>query len=158
MNGKSKTAIICAALMIVVIAAGQSAQQNSASSENPISFLANYTPPTVGIGDTNNGLNGQANLNKFTAKQILDFSKTMSLYVLAFGLILSLFAGIIAFKTKGWNREITNIFTVIIIVTAGLFLMTAGYSNQQIAPMYGLLGTIVGYLLGKTRPSEDESK
>lgn len=36
-----------------------------------------------------------------------------------------------------------------LVVTAGLFLITAGYSETQIAPMMGLLGTIAGYLLGK---------
>ena len=36
------------------------------------------------------------------------------------------------------------------VVTAGLYLIVAGYSDTQIAPMMGLLGTIIGYLLGKT--------
>ena len=30
-----------------------------------------------------------------------------------------------------------------------IFLVVAGYSDQQIAPVIGLLGTIAGYLLGK---------
>jgi len=36
--------------------------------------------------------------------------------------------------------------------------MTAGYSSEQIAPMYGLLGTVVGYLLGKTRSPGDKTE
>ena len=32
---------------------------------------------------------------------------------------------------------------------AGLFLIFAGYSQDQMAPMMGLLGTVAGYLLGK---------
>jgi hypothetical protein len=36
--------------------------------------------------------------------------------------------------------------------------MTAGYSSEQVAPIYGLLGAVVGYLLGKARPPEDENK
>ncbi len=32
--------------------------------------------------------------------------------------------------------------------------MTAGYTSEQIAPMFGLLGTIVGYLLGKGTQQE----
>jgi hypothetical protein len=31
-----------------------------------------------------------------------------------------------------------------------MFLITAGYTSDQIAPMIGLLGTIAGYLLGKS--------
>jgi hypothetical protein len=33
------------------------------------------------------------------------------------------------------------------VVTASLVLIFAGYSSQQIAPAFGLFGTIVGYLL-----------
>ncbi|QTA83229.1 Uncharacterized protein dnl_56240 [Desulfonema limicola] len=39
-------------------------------------------------------------------------------------------------------------FTLVIV--SGLFLITAGYSQEQISPMIGLLGTTAGYLLGKT--------
>lgn len=77
----------------------------------------------------------------------------LSLGVLIFGLILIIFTGIVAYKkNSGWDQEATRIFAVSVIVTAGLFLMTAGYSDQQVAPMFGLLGTIVGYLLGKSPP------
>ena len=37
-----------------------------------------------------------------------------------------------------------------LVLVAGLFLITAGYSQNQVAPMMGLLGTIVGFLLGTT--------
>ena len=83
----------------------------------------------------------------------------LSLGVLAFGILLVFFTGIVAFrKNTGWDSEATRIFTVAIIVTAGLFLITAGYGDQQIAPMFGLMGTMVGYLLGKTPPGEQPTK
>lgn len=83
----------------------------------------------------------------------------LSLGVLAFGLILIVFTGFVALKkNSGWDQEATRIFAISVIVTAGLFLITAGYSDQQIAPMFGLLGTIVGYLLGKSPPGEHGSK
>jgi hypothetical protein len=79
----------------------------------------------------------------------------LSLGVLAFGLILVIFIVIVGFKKNtGWNQESTRVFAISVIVTAGLFLITAGYSDRQIAPMFGLLGTIVGYLLGKSPPGE----
>lgn len=88
-----------------------------------------------------------------------DMEIKLSLGVLAFGLILVIFTGIVAYKkNSGWDQEATRIFAVSVIVTAGLFLITAGYSDQQIAPMFGLLGTIVGYLLGKTSPGEQGPK
>jgi len=36
-----------------------------------------------------------------------------------------------------------------LVLTGGLFLIVAGFTQQQIAPMMGLLGTVAGYLLGK---------
>ena len=83
----------------------------------------------------------------------------LSLGVLVFGLILVIFTGIFAFKKgAGWDYEATRVFTISLIVTAGLFLITAGYSDQQIAPMFGLLGTIVGYLLCKSPPEKQSPK
>jgi hypothetical protein len=83
----------------------------------------------------------------------------LSLGVLIFGLILALFTGIFALRRNaGWDQESTRVFTISIIVTSGLFLITAGYSDRQIAPMFGLLGTIVGYLLGKSPPKEQLTK
>ena len=83
----------------------------------------------------------------------------LSLGVLAFGLVLIIFTGFVALKrNSGWDQEATRIFAVSVIVIAGLFLITAGYSDRQIAPMFGLLGTIVGYLLGKSPPGEQGSK
>lgn len=83
----------------------------------------------------------------------------LCLGVLAFGLVLVLFTGYVASKkSSGWDQDATKIFAVSVIITAGLFLITAGYSDQQIAPMFGLLGTIVGYLLGKSPSGEQGPK
>jgi hypothetical protein len=98
--------------------------------------------------------------NTTSGQESMDVYKAgiyLSLGVLAFGLVLVIFTGIVALKKKeGWDKEATRIFTVSVIVTAGLFLITAGYTDQQIAPMFGLLGTIVGYLLGKSSQNEEK--
>ena len=47
--------------------------------------------------------------------------------------------------------------TVLVLILA-VILIVAGYSNDQITPVIGLLGTIVGYLLGKESASERASK
>jgi len=60
-----------------------------------------------------------------------------------------------------YNRLVIILF----IVIASMFLISAGYDNKQVAPVFGLLGTIAGYLLGRTdyreekmpKPSEDKS-
>jgi hypothetical protein len=53
-------------------------------------------------------------------------------------------------------------FATILIVVAAVFLIVAGYSEKQIAPVIGLLGTIAGYVLGredgqKNKPAEGNS-
>lgn len=73
---------------------------------------------------------------------------TMSATVLAFGLIVIFLATYLI--RHGKNTEaVLRIFGTILIVVVAVFLVVAGYSDTQIAPVMGLLGTIVGYLLGK---------
>jgi len=35
------------------------------------------------------------------------------------------------------------------VITGSLLLITAGYTNEQVAPAFGLFGTIIGYMLGR---------
>jgi hypothetical protein len=46
---------------------------------------------------------------------------------------------------------ILRTITVPLVVIAALFMVTAGFSTSDVAPVIGLLGTIVGYLLGDRR-------
>jgi flagellar basal body-associated protein FliL len=80
----------------------------------------------------------------------------LSIIVILFGLILVILTVYIAHgNNRGWDQEATRIFSFSVVITAGLFLMTAGYDSEQVAPMFGLLGTIVGYLLGKSSPKQE---
>lgn len=73
---------------------------------------------------------------------------TISSAVLIFGaMILGLATYLI--KEGKSSESILRIFGTILIIIAGVFLVVAGYSDRQIAPVMGLLGTIAGYLLGK---------
>ena len=76
----------------------------------------------------------------------------LSIAVLAFGLILAGILTIVALKSKSEKAFGTNYVKLVgltLVITSGLFLICAGYSQDQIAPMSALLGTIAGYLLGK---------
>ena len=44
----------------------------------------------------------------------------------------------------------TKIAGLALVLSVGLSLIVVGYSQQQVAPMMGLLGTVAGYLLGRT--------
>jgi hypothetical protein len=52
-----------------------------------------------------------------------------------------------------WKRrsaeQILRTFGILVIIFAAVFLVIAGYSDTQITPVIGLLGTIAGYLLGR---------
>src|SRR5262249_53950171 len=48
-------------------------------------------------------------------------------------------------RTEDFSRALI----VVTVVTAALILVSAGYSDRQSAPAFGLLGTIVGYILGR---------
>lgn len=83
----------------------------------------------------------------------------LSIIVLLFGLILVMSTVYIAHrKNTGWDQEATRLFAFSVVITTGLFLMTAGYNSEQVAPMFGLLGTIVGYLLGKSTIKDESPK
>ena len=70
--------------------------------------------------------------------------------VLVFGAII---IGIEIFLLKArptWGASwFLKIVGLTLVLTAGLFLVVAGFSQNQTAPMMALLGTVAGYLLGK---------
>ncbi len=80
----------------------------------------------------------------------------LSVGVLLFGVLLIGLQVLVMLKmAKGWETHSTRMVGLTLVIVAGLFLITAGYSQDQIAPMVGLLGTIAGYLLGKTSPKDE---
>jgi len=75
----------------------------------------------------------------------------LSLGVLLFGVVVVLTQ---AFLINKSNESLTNslkYLSISLIIVGSLFLVTAGYGNTQIAPIIGLLGTVAGYLLGRTQ-------
>ena len=54
-------------------------------------------------------------------------------------------------------EAVLRFFGTILIITTTVFLIVAGYTDQQIAPAVGLLGTLAGYLLGKDPKPGDGS-
>lgn len=58
---------------------------------------------------------------------------------------------------KDWSDQTFKVFGLTLIITAGLYLITIGWTDKQLAPMMGLLGTIAGYILGQDRRREDRN-
>lgn len=75
---------------------------------------------------------------------------TMSGAALAYSLVVLLVAAAIARGLKSPEQAI-RLFTVVLIINSAVFFIVAGYSSQQIAPAFGLLGTMAGYVLGKSQ-------
>ncbi|MDF0519026.1 hypothetical protein P0R31_17465 [Bradyrhizobium yuanmingense] len=80
--------------------------------------------------------------------------------ILGFGLIIILLLLSHFRSVPNRNTEdVAKAVTVVIVIVGTLVLVTAGYSNDQIAPAFGLFGTIIGYMLGKletTRPNQKQ--
>jgi len=75
---------------------------------------------------------------------------SLSIAVLVFTILLvGIVAGITLKKGQGWGPTTTKLFIIIVVVGGSMFLLTAGYSQEQMTPIIGLLGTIVGYALGR---------
>lgn len=96
---------------------------------------------------------GEHKTNRF----ITDYEFILSAAVLVFAvIILVLEVYLIRLKLIDPTTALKFIL-VTLIITAMLFLITAGYTVEQISPGIGLLGTIAGYLLGKSENKEEKS-
>lgn len=81
----------------------------------------------------------------------------LSVGLLVFGFLVIGLEILLHMKAKKtWDVNSTKIVGVTMVVVFGVFLIVAGYSEQQIAPIVGLLGTIAGYLLGR-EPGKSET-
>lgn len=80
----------------------------------------------------------------------------LSVGVLLFGLLVILLEVFLIKQGFIDGNNIVKFIIVTLIVTGTLFLITAGYNNNQIAPALGLFGTVAGYLLGKSNTPNNE--
>lgn len=111
-------------------------------------------PPTPGakesVGrDIPNSPSSHANARQQRLREHSSLEIIFSVSILGFGLILAIIAAycLRPSVTKSSDALFMSM-GMILVITGSLFLITAGYSNQQITPVIGLLGTIAGYVLG----------
>jgi hypothetical protein len=70
--------------------------------------------------------------------------------IIAFGLtVLGLYIFAVRDIKNRRPEDVSRALIVITVITGSLILITAGYSNEQIAPAFGLFGTVIGYMLGR---------
>lgn len=80
---------------------------------------------------------------------ITDREQVLSYAILAFGAAVLVVQYLLLRSPKRDAHEILQLLAINLIVTGTLFLISAGFDSQQIAPGLGLFGTIAGYVLGK---------
>lgn len=80
----------------------------------------------------------------------------LSVAILLFALLVFVLQSIMMVRLKlEWTpQSILRFNGITLIISGALLLVVAGYSNQQVAPVMGLLGTIAGYLLGARERTE----
>ena len=73
----------------------------------------------------------------------------LALVSILFGLVVLFIEYKLLSKANAHGDQVLKVLIVSTIIIATMFIITAGYSSEQIAPAIGLFGTIAGYLLGK---------
>lgn len=83
-----------------------------------------------------------------------EFSLSSQLLVFAFAIVV---VEAFVIKLSAINSDgAIRLLTVTLILISILYLTTAGYGSQQITAATGLLGTIAGYLLGRSSGRDNQ--
>lgn len=149
--------IICMAIIIVASTANIQADTNHELSLNMQADTVEFSNVE---SHTEDSYINEPPRNEVTEKLPLSsWEFYLSLVVLGFGLLVIAFITFIVFKLKVQiDPSIAIQFIIVtLIITSTLFLITAGYGKDQIAPAIGLLGTIAGYLLGRSQKEFKET-
>ncbi|MBK8174916.1 MAG: hypothetical protein IPK66_06540 [Rhodospirillales bacterium] len=106
-------------------------------------------PPTV---------SDEANLNPPPSRPIGTLDRVLgdaevqlAVAVLLFGVLILGVQYLLVWRGSIDQDTAVRITTLTLVVVATLFVITAGFAREQIAPAIGLFGTIIGYLLGRQK-------
>lgn len=82
-------------------------------------------------------------------KPFKDLNLIMMLSLLVFGLAVLFFIWMVKDKDIFDSEDYLRLIILSLVILATMILIVAGYDNRQLAPAFGILGTIAGYLLGR---------
>ena len=99
--------------------------------------------------------------NPSTGANLIGFLSSKTPYEFWLACMIGIFGVAIIFALISTLRRVNNVrpediarpIIVVTVITGTLILITVGYSNEQVAPAFGLFGTIVGYMLGRLSQS-----
>jgi len=89
----------------------------------------------------------QATVSRATQPWTAGLVQFLTTSVLVFGLLV-IFTMAILVLNNSPTGDILRLFTVPMVIVAAVFLVVTGFSDRQITPVIGLLGTLAGYVLG----------
>lgn len=154
-----KNIILFALLLLSLALFSQADSSNQSAAERLNESEVANRPPTLSA-DTPQITNTPPTSSDAGAPEVLSVMTAYEIWlscgVLIFGLIV-MGIELYLMKVNTFDQNQTIKFVLVtLIITSALFLIAAGFSNNQIAPAMGLLGTIAGYLLGRsdTKPNE----
>lgn len=151
-TGAAGRAFRCVLMVAMLTAYGAHAQSPADLKPNPPVRAAEPTVETTPPG-------GDSGTAVFDVRRILTrFEFWLTLLVVSFGVIVVGVQFFLLKKSRTSGDDILKVFGVTLIIVGTLALITAGFSDKQIAPAMGLFGTISGYLLGRAsvRTSTDK--
>lgn len=145
-------------LLLLSVGLGLNTQDNPPPAPQPTQTNV-PPPPEVGVDEDFSAGNVPVNAPPFDPQAVptkTGLELGLSIAVLVFGAVVTLaLLFFLAQRTKESSLDqlidVIKYPVVLVIIVGGLFLVTAGYGNEQIAPIIGLMGTIAGYLMGRSR-------
>jgi hypothetical protein len=138
--------VFVAASFHAEIASAQTTTANPVVSDADKSADKNapQTPARSTLGDKIADSSPAGGIIKKTSAEVWLGFQTIFLSLLT--LIVLVFLG----RKSDFNADFQKTFLLIVVISAASFLIVAGYTDQQLAPMFSLFGAIVGYLFGRT--------
>jgi hypothetical protein len=90
-----------------------------------------------------------------TGTHVMAGTQPWNPYLISFlTLIILIFSGFVLHYMRSMLKDghspvdVLRLATMPMVITAAIFLVLLGYSNDQMTPVIGLLGTMIGYVLG----------
>jgi hypothetical protein len=124
------------------------AQDNSGGSQNESAIHYALSPRTA--AELLVGNEARSNQTGYQQPTHSTLEIVFCIGILVFGaFIISLEVYVMLLQKRYWDVWSFKIVGLTLVVVCGMFLVFAGYTQDQIAPMMALLGTVAGYMLGK---------
>ncbi len=98
---------------------------------------------------------GSVTPNAKTAWWSTHDAMTISASVLIFGAFLMALASLAMFRGAS-ESTVLRVYGMLTIIVMAVFLVVAGYDAQQMGPVIGLLGTLAGYLVGRSNSTDSK--